>query len=247
MADPGFQKAMQRNPHLKHYVNNFIKKGGKMPDFVAKLPRDLDPENVNLILTVGDPVFIHLYGTHEMGEAKYYAIEPSLSNQETKKYRVIMDAILEKSAKEPVPESEKQLRDLILKLLNDSVEVGAGGSLPDSSEKVSILQKLRPQIRKVLLNQIEYTNIRYHIERNIVGSGPIEPIIRDPYLEDIHSIGVSGIFIVHKILGMMQTDLSFGTEEGLDGWLRSMSERIGRPVSDSKPIADGALPDGVPY
>ncbi len=244
MADPVFQKAMQRNPHLKHYVNKFMKMSGNMPDFMAKLPKDLDQENVNLILAVGDPVFIHLYGTHEMGEAKYYAIEPSLSTQETKKYRIIMDGILEKSAKEPVPGSEKQLRDLILKLLNDSVEVGAGGNLPDGDEKVSLLQKLRPQIKKVPLNQIEYTNIRYHIERNIVGSGPIEPIIRDPYLEDIHSIGVKGIFIVHKILGMMETDLSFGTEEGLDGWLRSMSERIGRPVSDSKPIADGALPDG---
>ena len=94
------------------------------------------------------------------------------------------------------------------------------------------------------MNQQEYNKILYYIERNIIGSGPIEPIIRDPYLEDIHSIGVSGVYIVHKIFGMLQTDITFGDDVGLDNWLRSMSERIGRPVSDARPIADGALPDG---
>jgi flagellar protein FlaI len=110
--------------------------------------------------------------------------------------------------------------------------------------KFDILQKLMPVQKKVPMTQGEYNKILYHLERDIIGSGPIEPIIRDPYLEDISSIGVDNVFIVHKIFDTIKTDLTFGDEEGLDNWLRSMSERIGRPVSDARPIADGALPDG---
>jgi len=66
---------------------------------------------------------------------------------------------------------------------------------------------------------VEYDKISYFLDRDVIGQGPIEPIIRDPYLEDIHSIGVSGIYIVHKIMGMLTTNLTFGTQENLSHWL----------------------------
>ncbi|WP_440953198.1 type II/IV secretion system ATPase subunit [Methanococcoides sp. FTZ1] len=239
-----YQKALQRNPHLGAYIQDFVKRTGNNPEFVTSLSKDIqDNEYINLILPVGDPVFIHLYGTPEMGESGYYTIEPPLNDLEKEKYDAIMDIILERSANEPVPKNDEKLKELIAKLLNEAVEMGAGGTI-SKNEKISIIEKLIPKQKKVPLTQHEFNNLQYHIERNIIGSGPIEPIIRDPYLEDIHSIGVAGVFIVHKILGMMKTDLTFGNEEGLDHWLRSMSERIGRPVSDARPIADGALPDG---
>ncbi len=245
--DVEFEKAIHRNPHLGEYVRKFMKeKGADEPVFMVKLSKDLNRENVNLILPVGDPVFIHIYGTPEMGEVQYYSIEPELNELEKRKYDAILSIILEKSAKEPVPNSESELKELIIKLLNESVEVGAGGSMEteDSKSKFNFLQKLMPVQKKVPVNQNEYNKLLYHIERNIIGSGPIEPIIRDPYLEDISSIGVNNVFIVHKIFDTVKTDLTFGDEKGLDNWLRSMSERIGRPVSDARPIADGALPDG---
>jgi archaeal flagellar protein FlaI len=42
----------------------------------------------------------------------------------------------------------------------------------------------------------------------------------------------------------LKTNIGFGSKNHLDDWLRGTSERIGRPVSESNPIADGALPDG---
>ncbi|WP_342305968.1 type II/IV secretion system ATPase subunit [Methanolobus sp. ZRKC5] len=244
--DPEFQKAIERNPHLGEYVKKFMQETGTdEPTFMVSLSKDLDSENVNVILPVGDPVFIHLYGTSELGEVKYFGIEPLLTSTERKKYQVVLNIILERSAKEPVPESEAELKDLITKLFNAAIEIGSGGNVEEKeSSKFSILQKLIPVQQKVQMTQREYNKILYHIERDIIGSGPIEPIIRDPYLEDISSIGVDNVFIVHKIFDMIKTDLTFGDEQGLDNWLRGMSERIGRPVSDARPIADGALPDG---
>ncbi|WP_406671064.1 type II/IV secretion system ATPase subunit [Methanolobus sp. ZRKC4] len=244
--DQEFEKAIQRNPHLGEYVKKFMQENGEdEPTFVVSLSKDLSKDYVNIILPVGDPVFIHLYGTSELGEVKYFGIEPLLTSTERKKYQVVLNIILEKSARESVPESESELKDLITKLLNGSIDIGEGGDLDSEDQgKFNVLQKLMPVQKQVPMTQKEYNKILYHIERNIIGSGPIEPIIRDPYLEDISSIGVDNVFIVHKIFDTVKTDLTFGDEQGLDNWLRSMSERIGRPVSDARPIADGALPDG---
>jgi len=237
-----FEMAMQRNPHLKEYIDKFRKETNTTPEFMTKLSGDL-PAFPNILLPVGDPVFIHLYGTEKLAKVDYIAIEPPLTPEEREKLDEVKNLILEKAPNEPVPASETELREQIAKLFGESVVIGSGGA---AATKKSVPEKLGFGAieRKVPLTQMEYNKIAYYLERDIVGSGPIEPIIRDPYLEDIHSIGVDNIYIIHKKYDMVKTNLGFGTQKHLDDWMRSMSERIGRPVSESTPIADGALPDG---
>jgi len=210
-----------------------------MPDFYPKLPKDIvDIPVPSIIYPVGDPIFIHLKGDSSTREIRYIAIEPVLSAEEEKKYNQIMDAILVKAADEVVPENEEQLRKLMMKLLNESVQ------LEGRISPTGFLDKLLGE-KPVPLSQVEYDKISYYLERNVIGQGPIEPVIRDPYLEDIHSIGVDGVYIVHKIMGMLTTNITFGTQEKLSLWLHTIGERIGRPVSDARPIIDGTLPDGT--
>jgi flagellar protein FlaI len=237
-----FEMAMQRNPHLKEYIDKFRKETNTTPEFMTKLSGDL-PAFPNILLPVGDPVFIHLYGTEKLAKVDYIAIEPPLTPGEREKLDEVKNLILEKAPNEPVPASETELREQIAKLLGESVVIGSGGVV---AAKKSVPEKLGFGAieRKVPLTQMEYNKIAYYLERDIVGSGPIEPVIRDPYLEDIHSIGVDNIYIIHKKFDMIKTNLGFGDQKRLDDWMRSMSERIGRPVSESTPIADGALPDG---
>ncbi|MEA1906433.1 MAG: type II/IV secretion system ATPase subunit, partial [Euryarchaeota archaeon] len=237
-----FEMAMQRNPHLKEYIAKFSKETNTIPEFMTKLSGDL-PVFPNILLPVGDPVFIHLYGTEKAAKVDYIAIEPVLLPHEMEKLDDVKNLILEKAPNEPVPASETELREQISKLFGESVVIGSGES---ATAKKSIPDKLGFGMidHKVSLTQLEYNKLAYYLERDIVGSGPIEPIIRDPYLEDIHSIGVDNIYIIHKKFDMIKTNLGFGDQKHLDDWMRSMSERIGRPVSESTPIADGALPDG---
>ena len=237
--DPEFEKAMQRNPHLREYIQKFEKETRTVPEFVIQLPKKL-AEFPNLLLPVGDPIFIHLHGVQKEASIYYIAIEPVLGEVEEEKYKQIMDIILEKAPYEPVPKNEAELSMQIHKLYDECVVVGKGG---DIDEKKGMMG-FGGEEAKVPLTNVQYDQILYYIERDIIGSGPIEPVIRDPYLEDISSIGVSNIYIIHKKFGTLKTNLTFGTHERLDAWMRSMSERIGRPVSESAPIADGALPDG---
>lgn len=239
------EKAFERNPHLKEYYYNFVEETREKPEFKVQLSRDLSKIRYpNILYPVGDPVFIHMYGNEEKGEVNYIAIEPTLDEAGEEKYHRVMEAILEKAPNEPVPENEEQLKEIILKILDESVQIGEGGDEGVETGKGLLGGLSGGTGEKIKLTPREYDTILYLIVRNIIGSGPIEPVIRDPYLEDIHSIGVDNVFIVHKIFGMTKTNITFGTRAKLDDWLRSMSERIGRPVSESTPIADGALPDG---
>ncbi|MHC1570595.1 MAG: type II/IV secretion system ATPase subunit [Methermicoccaceae archaeon] len=241
--NPEMKRAMQRNPHLRAYLADFEHRTGELPEFMVQLGSELKgEENPNVLLPVGDPIFIHIYGSRREGNIRYFAVEPKLTSLEKKKYRLVLDSILELSAKEPVPENETELRAMILKLLDEVCAVSGNNS--SSSNGDGVLQSLLSPAQKIPVSQQEYSKIQYYTERDIIGSGPIEPLIRDPYIEDIHCIGLNDIYIVHKIFDMTPTNVRFADEVELDGWMRSMSERIGRPVSDSRPIADGALPDG---
>ncbi|MCD4843644.1 MAG: type II/IV secretion system ATPase subunit [Methanosarcinales archaeon] len=236
-------EACEKNPHLQTYLDELEEKGKVIPEFKVQLSRDLGSlEYPSIIYPVGDPIFIHIMGDAKEATMEYVAIEPWLTDSELIKYDQVMDSILTKAPQEPVPESEEDLEKMILKLLDLSTEITE--EVDGDDENPGFLDNLLKGTSTIKITQDQYDKILYYTRRNIIGSGPIEPLIHDPYLEDIHSIGVSNVFIVHKIFDMLKTNLTFSNKTRLEDWLRSMSERIGRPVSESTPIADGALPDG---
>jgi flagellar protein FlaI len=232
-------EACTNNPHLVDYLNELNASGNQAPEFMVQLSKSLsDVKYPNIIYPVGDPIFIHIRGDANKGTIEYITIEPKLSESERKDFHKIMESILEKAPNLPPPENDAELKATINKLLADTIVIGA------SAKKQGVLNTFLGMEEKIPVTKLALEKITYFINRDIIGSGPIEPVIRDPYLEDIHSIGVKGVYIVHKVFGMVQTSIAFEAKSKLDDWLRAMSERIGRPVSESHPISDGALPDG---
>lgn len=229
--DELFDETLRNNPHLERYILKFEMKVGEVPEFVEILSRDAYYiDTPNIIYPVGDPIFVHIYGT-ETEKKRYFAIEPTLSDEEREKYNKILDIMLRKSSLEPAYESKEEFERTVEKLLNDTVvfsETGEGEIRGD----------------KVPLTKYQYSRIRYNIRRNIIENGHLEPLIRDTYIEDIHCISTNNIVIYHKIFGMLETNIKFKTPIELDDFLWSMSERIGRPVSESRPIVDATLLDG---
>ncbi len=234
------QQALSKNPHLAAYLTQFTQ-SHKAPEFHERLTRDMKSmKKVNVIYPVGDPIFIHIWDDEEASTRRYANIEPVLTNQEKEKYQRVKDSILRLAPFEPTPKTQDDLRATLKRLIEKSIRVSgerqAGGFSP---------AKLLSQFdNKVTLDPLEASKIRYFLERDIVDSGPIEPIIRDPYIEDVSSIGTYNIFVVHKIFDTIETNVRFIDEKELDDYLRGMGERMGRPVSESRPIVDAVLPDG---
>lgn len=237
------QKALDANPHLGAYLAEYTQKH-PMPDFHERLGRDQKSlKKINLIYPVGDPVFIHLWDEEETGQRHYVNIEPFMSDVERQKYVLVRDRILRLAPFEPTPRSQDDLRQTLRRLIDQSTRTGAAGAkgIAAFASPSALLSSFDGRI---VLTPTEKAKVAYFLERNIVDSGPIEPIIRDPYIEDISSIGTYNIFVIHKIFDTVETNIKFRDDKELDEYLRGMGERIGRPVSESRPIVDAVLPDG---
>ncbi len=233
------EDALKRNPHLKRYIDEFRRKEGVVPTFVPALSRDMKTlPRPNLIYPVGDPIFIHIYTDRE-GNKRYIAIEPRLTPDEEPKYRALMDKMLELAPQEKIPKDDEELSQLIDALMDKIVEI-----VP---EKVPLERRrkfLTLGFEKLKLTEEEVYKFRYLIKRDVIGVGPLEPLIRDPYIEDIHVIGPRNTHVVHKIFDMLPTNIDFKDEIYMAEYLKNLGERIGRPVSERNPIVDGSLPDG---
>ena len=82
-------EAVKNNPHLGIYLKKFQEQTGVLPSLIPQLSRDIDKKNINIIYPVGDPLFIHLYGTQKIG-IKYYVIEPEMTQNEREKYQELL-------------------------------------------------------------------------------------------------------------------------------------------------------------
>ncbi|CAD5244567.1 type II/IV secretion system ATPase subunit [Thermococcus camini] len=222
--------AVARNPHLKAYIEGFMKRTGKLPDFHPQITRDMgDIKYPNIIYPVGDPIFIHIYGDMHT-ERRYLVVEPRISGPaEEAKYEILRDKILELAPQRKIPEDSEEFERFLDELIDDAV---------------SKLSRGLPFRKKTSFAPQEIMKFRYLLKRDIVGIGPLEPLMRDPYIEDIHIIGANYVSLIHKIFDAMETNITFGDNLRLADYFKNLSERMGRPVSDKNPIVDGTLPDG---
>jgi len=227
-------------PHLRDHLKKFKQITGEFPLLIDEPTSDYETNRPNVLYPIGGPIYCHIYG--DLGQdMKYYAIEPSLSGDEQSLFAKIRDELLDRSVSKDVPEDESEYDDRIEELLQETTTIERDRS------------GLRYWIDRLLdflglsnyrVSEQTYENIRYRLNRDIVGLGPLEPVMRDPANEDIHVIGPHQCYVDHGTYGLIETTVDFGTPEQFDSWIRSMGERIGDPVSDSNPIVDSTLPDG---
>ena len=232
------RQAAAKRPHLREHLKKFKQITGEFPLFIDSADDEYETDYPNVLYPVGGPIYCHIYG--DVGrDMKYYAIEPTLSESEAEMYDHIKDELLRRSVSKKAPESEAEYGDRIEELLSESTKI-KGDEPEDLFERIRF--KLDPNTEEIA--QSTFEDIRYRLNRDIVGLGPLEPVMRDPANEDIHVIGPDECYVDHEVYGMLKTTVDFGSEDEFDNWLRNMGERIGDPLSDSDPIVDSTLPDG---
>jgi len=234
------RQVASRRPHLMDHLKKFKQITGEFPTFIEEADDDYETHRPNVLYPVGGPIFCHIYG--DIGQdMKYYAIEPELDDEEKVVFENVRNRLLEKSVTKPAPQSDTEYDDRIEELLQETTAITGGAS--DESGVLSRFSSIT-NIGKVEVTEQTYEDILYRLNRDIVGLGPLEPVMRDPANEDIHVIGPHECHVDHAVYGMLSTTVDFGEPEEYDQWLKNMGERIGDPVSDSDPIVDSTLPDG---
>ena len=239
-TDKSLAEAVKANPHLARYLTSLRSKGIAQPAYYVQLSRDMRyMNNINVLYPVGDPIFIHVYERNK-GERLYYqVVEPTVPKEFNELLREVDKALAALIGNEEVDESESEKERILLSKLNSLVIIDQ--SLPTWNYRV--LKKSGIPI-KIRINEETFSALKYQLILHKVKLGLIEPFIRDPYIEDISCDGVGPIFIEHKVFGSCETSVVFESEDQLDEFVISLSERAMRPVTYRRPIVDGSLPDG---
>jgi len=228
---------MQKFPHVKTYVEKFSQKEGE-PEYYMEL--DSSMKNMkfpNLIYPVGDPIFIHIF-RKKGGHMEYNIIQPEMTPEQKQKYDKILEKLISVAHTQPVPEKITQLDTVLMKIF-DMVTTTGG------KEQTGILSKvLGGMDAKIVLTEDENELFKYYIIRNRIGYGRLDPLFKDPYLEDIHCTGVGQMKAVHKIFDMIFSNIVFVDDKDVNSYIMETTERVERPVSDAKSIVDAIMPDG---
>jgi pilus assembly protein CpaF len=97
--------------------------------------------------------------------------------------------------------------------------------------------------RKLLLNQKEQDSLTTLIVDEMVGLGPIEPLMRDPTVADILINGPKSIYVERR--GKLElTPLQFRHDAHVLHVAQRIASAVGRSVDESTPLLDARLADG---
>ena len=214
-------KKLQRKPEIEVELPGFKIESPKA--FVELPPAD-DLTKVDIRYPLILPfAYAHIRWNPEEKQLKYFLEEPKLT------------------------EEEKKILQKISSNLIDLIEVG----LASMKSTPKAIEYLEEQIKKVVkefsipVSPEQYAKVMYYIYRNFVGLNEIEPLIRDPWLEDIGCDGINiPIYVVHRKYGSVKTNIVHEKIDDLREFVIKLSERCGRYVSYAEPILDGTLPDG---
>ncbi|MFO8077551.1 MAG: type II/IV secretion system ATPase subunit [Thermoplasmatota archaeon] len=239
LREKEIQNLLHKNPHVQEYLNN-LEKDKEMPEFYATLSSSLkSQQQINILYITRGFIFVHIY-PNENGEGlEYHAIEPKLTDEETQKKDELLAIILEKIVEKKSVVTDKQLRKNLSELIDEYVIVSKQVQKTNSS-KNKLFQLTKKTIKAT---DAQKKKIQYYIFKELLGGANIECFMRDPYIEDIHLIAGEPIHLIHKIFGMIKTNVIVSEKEA-PAFAKILSERMGTPVSEGRPIVDGVLPDG---
>ena len=116
-------------------------------------------------------------------------------------------------------------------------------------EQVNPRQYFADQARKILLKYnirvpaASWSKIIYFAERDLVGFGVLDGMMRDPNIEDISIDALAKpLFVYHKGYESLETNLTISDEEQMDNLVTRLSHMAGKHVSTAFPIVQGTLP-----
>ena len=225
------------HPHLRDHLEWFYGEYTEYPTLIDEPSAEWESDRPNVLYEAEEPIFVHVHG--DLGiETTYYCVEPTIDEADRELYERVRGRILDLSVTRPAPGDDAEFERHLDGLLEEIVEVTSG----IAGQSIGRLRALGGG--KIGVSQDRYDRLRYQLQRDIVGLGPLEPVMVDTANEDIHVIGPKQCYLDHGTYGMVSATVDFGTPAEFESWLRNMGERMDHPISDSDPIIDGTLPDG---
>ena len=147
----------------------------------------------------------------------------------------------EKKRKERLGEIKVELHKRLLDSLNLSALERASES--NLRAEIAAIAGEALEEMSVVLNKEDRTTINQELYDEVMGLGPLEPLLKDDTVSDILVNGPQRIFIERD--GRLElTDVSFKDERHLLRIIDKIVSAVGRRVDESNPYVDARLADG---
>src|SRR5271170_2082353 len=189
-----------------------------------------DRKSVDVTYPVNPPfAFIRFFFSAPVGELRYEAHEPTIKPKEDEQIvqiRAKMESIM---SQEELPihdgqtlEQSPALREYLRKRFLTVLDL----------YDIDVAPKRQP----VLL---------YYLQREFVGLGRTDCILRDPFLEDISCLGPNiPMYVFHRVYGSLRTNVAYDGEIELNKYIFRLAQIAGKHISIYQPILDATMQDG---
>ncbi|MGD0905845.1 MAG: type II/IV secretion system ATPase subunit [Terracidiphilus sp.] len=240
-----FKRVVTENAHLLEYLKQLPIAEIGMPEYCPELTRKMgDNKKPNLIYPAHkNGVFVHILFNKNRERNFYIPIEPTLNMD----HKIIMQSletkILELGRKLKKLDVDGDREKQMLALVDRVTTVTDQPKISLFNKYLGFLSKDAGIVR-LKVTQRELEALRYLFVRDKLGLGILDPLIVDPYIEDISCSGTGNVFVEHKIFKSLSSAVIFSTNDELDSFVQWLSERVKKPVSYKNPISDATLPDG---
>ena len=146
---------------------------------------------------------------------------------------------------DPAPDRKLGLKVSIHRALLDKINLAALDQLP----RAQIEQEIREIVRELLserreaLNAAERDTIVIEVLDELLGLGPLEPLLKDETITDILVNGHQTVFV--ERLGLLErVQTRFQDEKHLLRIIQKIVSAVGRRIDESSPFVDARLADG---
>jgi pilus assembly protein CpaF len=129
--------------------------------------------------------------------------------------------------------------------LLDRVDLSAMETLSEERlrEEIAVLVERLLAEDAVVVNDAERTSLIRDIQHEMLGLGPLEPLLADPTISDILVNNHSKVYVERR--GKLEvTDVRFADDAHLMKIIDKIVSRVGRRIDESSPMVDARLPDG---
>jgi len=136
-------------------------------------------------------------------------------------------------------------KDKIYALLMEQIDISTSSRLPREELKRQIIELIGEIVieQKLPLSQAEQQLLANQIVDDMLGFGPLEPLLRDEAVNDIMVNGPYQVYVERR--GKLElTDVKFRDNAHVMAIATRIVTGVGRRVDESSPICDARLPDG---
>ena len=189
-----------------------------------------DRRGVNITYPVNPPfAFTHIFFDDAKGEFEYEILEPTLKSDERTKIVQIREKMEAMMAQEELPVVEGQSLDQAPALK---------AYIEDRFRNVlDLYDILVPEKRQLVL--------LYFLQRELLGLGRTDALLRDPFLEDVSCLGPgTALYVFHRVFGSLRTNITFPGDIELNKYIFRLAQISGKHISIYQPILDATLQDG---